>query len=216
MQFRPCPSGCGRFLSADDGHDRCLQCLPASRSMEPPCVAPGWDAADLSGLPPAVVETIIQARAPSTRQTYALKWSLFATWCSSRREDPRRCMMQELRMATDFALRATKVTARSLGKAMSTMVVQERHLWLNLAEMKDVDKACFLDAPISQGGLFGDTVEGFAQQFSAVQQQTEAIQQQMPPARAGALHATGRQPRGSGQGPDCFGTSTAWSCGQCI
>ncbi len=30
-------------------------------------------------------------------------------------------------------------------------------------------------APISQAGLFGDTVEGFAQQFSAVQQQTEAI-----------------------------------------
>ncbi len=57
---------------------------PASRSMEPPCVAPGRDAADLSG-------TIIQARAPSTRQTYALKWSLFATWCSSRWEDPRRC-----------------------------------------------------------------------------------------------------------------------------
>ncbi len=35
-------------------------------------------------------------------------------------------LMQELRTATDFALRATKVTARSLGKAMSTMVVQER------------------------------------------------------------------------------------------
>ncbi len=49
------------------------------------------DAADLSGLPPAVVETIIQARAPSTRQTYALKWSLFATWCFTRQEDPRRC-----------------------------------------------------------------------------------------------------------------------------
>ncbi len=27
MPFRPCPSGCGRFLSADDGHDRCLQGL---------------------------------------------------------------------------------------------------------------------------------------------------------------------------------------------
>ncbi len=27
MPFRPCPSGCSRFLSADDGHDRCLQCL---------------------------------------------------------------------------------------------------------------------------------------------------------------------------------------------
>ncbi len=63
-------------------------------------------------------------------------------------------LMQDLCTATDFALRATKVTARSLGKAMSTMVVQEHHLWLNLAEMKDVDKARFLDAPISQAGLF--------------------------------------------------------------
>ncbi len=43
--------------------------------------------------------------------------------------------MQELRTATDIALRATKHS--SLGKAMFTMVVQERHLWLNLAEMKD-------------------------------------------------------------------------------
>ncbi len=42
---------------------------PASRSMEPPCVAPGRDAADLSGLPPAVVETIIQARAPEPAST---------------------------------------------------------------------------------------------------------------------------------------------------
>ncbi len=64
---------------------------PASRSVGPPCVAPGWDVVDLSGLPPAVVETITQARTPSTRQTYALKWSLLANWCSSRREDPQRC-----------------------------------------------------------------------------------------------------------------------------
>ncbi len=93
-------------------------------------------------------------------------------------------LMQELRTATDFALRATKVTVRSLRKAMSTMVFQERHLWLTLVEMKDVDKAHFLDAPISQAGLFGDTVEGFAQQFSAVQQQTEVIQHTCP----GVMH----------------------------
>ncbi len=54
-------------------------------------MAPGRDAADLSGLPLAVVETIAQAKAPSTRQTYALKWSLFANWCFSRQEDPRKC-----------------------------------------------------------------------------------------------------------------------------
>ncbi len=45
----------------------------------------------LNSLPPTVGETITQARAPSTRQTYALKWSLFANWCSSHWEDPRRC-----------------------------------------------------------------------------------------------------------------------------
>ncbi len=98
-------------------------------------------------------------------------------------------------VARGYALRATKVTARSLGKAMSTMVVQERHLWLNLAEMKDVDKAHFLDAPISQGGLFGDTVEGFAQQFSAVQQQTEAIQHMLPRRDAPSTAAPGARPQ---------------------
>ncbi len=44
-------------------------------------------------------------------------------------------LMQELRKAIDYALQTTKVTAWFLGKAMSNMVVQERHLWLNLAEM---------------------------------------------------------------------------------
>ncbi|KAL1267921.1 hypothetical protein QQF64_033284 [Cirrhinus molitorella] len=63
---------------------------------------------------------------------------------------------------------------------MSTLVVQERHLWLNMAQMADADKARFLDAPISHVGLFGDTVEDFAQQFSAVQKQTEAIKHILP------------------------------------
>ncbi|KAL0147528.1 hypothetical protein M9458_057156, partial [Cirrhinus mrigala] len=75
-------------------------------------------------------------------------------------------LLHELRSATDYALQATKVTAQALGRAMSTVVVQERHLWLNLAEMRDAEKARFLDAPISQTGLFGETVEEFAQQFS--------------------------------------------------
>ncbi|KAL0152613.1 hypothetical protein M9458_052336 [Cirrhinus mrigala] len=88
--------------------------------------------------------------------------------------------MQELRTATDFALRATKVTAWSLGQVMSTTVVQERHLWLNLAQVADADKVCFLNAPVSQVGLFGDTVEDFAQQFSAVQKQTETIKHILP------------------------------------
>ncbi len=89
-------------------------------------------------------------------------------------------LTQELRSATDLALRATEVTARSLRKAMSMLVVQERHLWLSLAERSDVDKVRFLDALISQAGLFGNIVEDCAQKFSAVQKQTEAIQHVLP------------------------------------
>ncbi len=77
--------------------------------------------------------------------------------------------MQELCTATDLALRATKVTARALGQTMSTLVVQERHLWLTLADTRETDKHRFLDSPISQAGLFGEAVEDFAQQFSAAQ-----------------------------------------------
>ena len=95
-------------------------------------------------------------------------------------------VLQELRAATDLALRATKVTARAVGRAMSTMVVQERHLWLCLADMRDTDKIRFLNAPVSQTGLFGDAVQNFAQQFSAAQKQTEAISHIMPRRSAAA------------------------------
>ena len=95
-------------------------------------------------------------------------------------------LLRELRVATDLALRATKETARSVGQAMSTLVVQERHLWLNLADMRDTDKYRFLDAPLSQVGLFGDAVESFAQQFSAAQKQTEAIRHILPRRAAAA------------------------------
>ncbi len=61
--------------------------------------------------------------------------SALHAWLSCRFTKPRRSnrctrvvptpgLMQELCTATDFALRATKVTARSLGKAMSPMVDQ--------------------------------------------------------------------------------------------
>ncbi len=69
---------------------------------------------------------------------------------------------------------------------MSTMVVQECHLWLCLADMRESDKMWFLNAPVSQTGLFGDAVENFAQQFSAAQKQTEAIRHILPRRAAAA------------------------------
>lgn len=53
---------------------------------------------------------------------------------------------QKLHSATDFALRATKFMARSFGQTMSTLVAVKCHLWLNLAEMRKLDKMHFQDA----------------------------------------------------------------------
>ncbi|XP_060741844.1 uncharacterized protein LOC132856323 [Tachysurus vachellii] len=66
--------------------------------------------------------------------------------------------ISELRRATDLALRATKQTARSIGRSMAALVATERHLWLNLTGIKDKDKSFLLDAPVSPLGLFGDAV----------------------------------------------------------
>ncbi len=64
---------------------------PVSRPLETSCLVPRRDAEVLGDLPQEVVDTITSARAPSTRHAYALKWNLFVEWCSSHREDPRRC-----------------------------------------------------------------------------------------------------------------------------
>ncbi len=39
-------------------------------------------------LPECVLNTMVEARAPSTRRLYALKWSIFSTWCQDRNLDP--------------------------------------------------------------------------------------------------------------------------------
>lgn len=95
--------------------------------------------------------------------------------------------MQELYTVMDLTLCATKVTARSLGQAMSTMVVQELHPWLNLADMRETDKYKILDYPISQAGLFGNKVENYVQQFSAAQKHMQMIRHILP-RRARCCH----------------------------
>ncbi len=55
----------------------------------------------------------------------------------------------ELRRTTDLALRATKQAATAMGRSMAAMVVTERHLWVNLADLEKKEKGFLLDAPIS-------------------------------------------------------------------
>ncbi len=65
----------------------------------------------------------------------------------------------ELRRTTDLALRATKQAATAMGRSMAAMVVTERHLWVNLADIGKKEKGFLLDAPVSPSELFGTSVE---------------------------------------------------------
>ncbi|ROJ57633.1 hypothetical protein DPX16_23832 [Anabarilius grahami] len=87
---------------------------------------------------------------------------------------------RDLRSATDLALRATKAAAQAIGRSMTTLVVLEHHLWLNLTEIKDQDKTAFLDAPVSPSGLFGPAVEGFTERFTAAQKSFQAMRHFLP------------------------------------
>ncbi len=71
----------------------------------------------------------------------------------------------ELRRATDLALRATKQAATAMGRSMAAMVVTERHLWVNLADLERKEKGFLLDAPVSPSELFGTSIEMVVEKF---------------------------------------------------
>ncbi len=81
--------------------------------------------------------------------------------------------VKELRRATDLALRATKHTARAVGRSMAASVAAERHLWLNLTEIREKEKVFLLDAPISQSGLFGEAVSAVVDKFRSAKTQSQ-------------------------------------------
>ncbi|KAL0165937.1 hypothetical protein M9458_037781, partial [Cirrhinus mrigala] len=91
----------------------------------------------------------------------------------------------ELRRAADLSLRATKETARAIGRSMAAMVAAERHLWLTLSDMKEKDRVFLLDAPLAPSGLFGDAVN------SVVDRYQEACKQAALFRRVLALGAAG-------------------------
>ncbi len=64
---------------------------PKSRVMEPSCLAARWSLPVTDALPQRVLNTISEARAPSTRRLYTHKWRVFSSWCVPRGEDPINC-----------------------------------------------------------------------------------------------------------------------------
>ncbi|CAM4622583.1 unnamed protein product [Leuciscus chuanchicus] len=82
--------------------------------------------------------------------------------------------------ATDLSLRATKETAKSIGRSMAALVATERHLWLNLSDIKDKEKHVLLDAPVSTQGLFGDAVNSAVAKSQEASKQAAALQKLLP------------------------------------
>ncbi len=72
------------------------------------------------------------------------------------------------------------MTAQAIGRSLANLVVLERHLLMNLTEMKDANKIPFLDSPVSPTGLFGPAVEGFAERFTATQKSSQEIRHFLP------------------------------------
>ncbi|ROL45991.1 hypothetical protein DPX16_15550 [Anabarilius grahami] len=116
---------------------------------------------------------------------------------------------RDLRSATDLALRATKATAQAIGRSMASLVVLERHLWLNLTEIKDLDKTAFLDAPVSPSGLFGPAVDGFTERFTAAQKSSQAMRHFLPKRSSSASAVSRPRPAPAQQNKPATSTAQA-------
>ncbi len=86
----------------------------------------------------------------------------------------------ELRRTTDLALRATKEAATAMGRSMAAMVVTERHLWVNLADIGKKEKGFLLDAPVSPSELFGTSVETVVEKFKEAKARSAAFKSLIP------------------------------------
>ncbi len=143
-------------------------------------------------------------------------WRLSEAHIVSREIPP--LAVKELRRATDLALRATKHTARAVGRSMAGLLTAEHHLWLNLTEIREKEKAFLLDAPISSSGLFGDVVNTIVDKFKAVKTQSAAFKQFMlrcahEPASASSSRehpAHRKEPVGRGNDPIHPPPYTVW------
>ncbi len=73
-----------------------LGVAPEPRTMEPSCVVASGLSGELDALQARVVDTLTEARAPSTRRLYALKWGVFVKWCHQAHIDPVVCTVLDV------------------------------------------------------------------------------------------------------------------------
>ncbi|XP_013877385.1 uncharacterized protein LOC106527140 [Austrofundulus limnaeus] len=69
---------------------------PTPRTMEAACLPAERSSLLAKGLSPAVIATIQNARASSTRGLYSYKWQAFERWCKNRHLDPFQCAIGDV------------------------------------------------------------------------------------------------------------------------
>ncbi len=73
-----------------------LGVAPEPGTMEPSCVAASGLSEELNALQSRVIDTLTEARAPSTRRLYALKWEVFVKWSHQAHIDPVTCTVSDV------------------------------------------------------------------------------------------------------------------------
>ncbi len=73
-----------------------LGVAPEPGTMEPSSVAASGLSEELNALQSCVFDTLTEARAPSTRRLYALKWGVFVNWCHEAHIDPVTCTVSDV------------------------------------------------------------------------------------------------------------------------
>ncbi|CAM4576079.1 unnamed protein product [Leuciscus chuanchicus] len=117
---------------------------------------------------------------PEDRQGARSKSKLDERFLPSRAQPQRRSLPFFSDLHTEVSRSATKETAKSIGRSMAALVATERHLWLDLSDIKDKEKYVLLDTPVSTQGLFGDAVNSAVAKSQEASKQAAALQKLLP------------------------------------
>ncbi|KAL0167364.1 hypothetical protein M9458_039208, partial [Cirrhinus mrigala] len=98
------------------------------------------------------------------------------------------CDISELRRTADLSLRATKETARAIGRSMASLVAAERHLWKRTGSSSWTPR-------FPPSGLFGDAVNAVIDRYQEARKQAAAFQRFLPRRRPAHEAAELEQPR---------------------
>lgn len=130
----------------------------------------------------ALTENAYKAAALSARalNVLSLLTAYQAELCEdvAQTQDP--AAWEEIPVITDLCLRVQRCAVQATGRAMGTMVLQERARWLNLASLSDREKDDVLDMPIVPEGIFGSALASMQQRCEAKKKEDEALKLCLP------------------------------------